>query len=388
MNIKWLNSGAIRRLNTDNDQGYTPDTVIQTTISNLFTTHIVANKGVIHNDIAQGTIADTLDNFNKIIDSFGGKLVFREYTKDSSKLSIFVHNNFVLKMRNSCDGYGSPSDDDKDRWVEIFTDKKELVDKFGKEIAPLLIQKIERGNVFALAATTAGLKFTDMGKAGSELVRDNYTKAVQESYDQIVEDLKSKKPSGRLAILDGPAGSGKTHLVKALLSEIEGMFVLVSAESIHELANPQIVPLLVEHKKQENIGDKPMIFILEDADSALVPRDSGNMGLISSLLNYTDGIFGALFDLRVVATTNAKKFQIEEALLRAGRLSCQVTVDLLPVEDANRIYTRLSEDKKFKFSKPTRLADIYAKANGFKITADKSNKITKDPNKLGFSNGA
>jgi hypothetical protein len=63
----------------------------------------------------------------------------------------------------------------------------------------------------------------------------------------------------------------------------------------------------LETKKPQNC---PILFIIEDADDCLVPRGSGNVSTISSLLNYTDGIFGSMLDLRIIATTNAEKMEI------------------------------------------------------------------------------
>ncbi len=383
MNPIWLTGEAIKRLNQDNDQGYTPDVVLQTLISNLFASYNAVNELAMYEYTLAGTMTVPEKEFMEIAESFGGQLVYNELSPKSGKLRIYVHNNFVLKVQNSSDRYGSPGEGG-DKWIEVYTSDKDLIDTFIKTFKPLLIRKIKRGVVFALASQGGNLKFTSMGVAGSDLVKDNYTFEVQEAYDEIVKDLKAPTPSGRLSIIDGPAGTGKTHLVKALLSDVKGMFVLVSPDTIHELANPNIVPLLIETRQENAKTGEPIIFILEDADAALVPREGGNMGLISSLLNYTDGIFGALFDLRVIATTNAKKFQIEEALLRAGRLSVQITVDALPKEDANRIYQRLSNDTSFSFTEPVKLADVYAKAHGNKMTKEKSSKLLKEPGKLGF----
>jgi ATP-dependent Zn protease len=379
----WLVGEAIKRLNQDNDQGYTPDVVIQTLLSNLFATHSAVNKLKISEFTISGTLTCTEAEFFEKVDSLEGIQVYNEVSPRSGRLRVYVHEHFCLKVQNSSEKYGTPGDG-QDKWIEIHTSSDEVLEKVVSLFKPILVRKIKKGSVFALANRGGSLQFTSMGIAGDTLVPENYTQEVQDAYNQIVTDLNSSKPSGRLSIIDGPAGTGKTHLVKALLSEVRGMFILISPETIHELANPSIVPLLISTREDHSKTGEPIIFVLEDADAALVPREGGNMGLISSLLNYTDGIFGALFDLRVIATTNAKKFQIEEALLRAGRLSVQVTVDLLPIEDANKIYRRLSKDEADVFTEPVRLADVYAKAHGFKSTKEKSGKAPKESGKVGF----
>jgi len=62
---------------------------------------------------------------------------------------------------------------------------------------------------------------------------------------------------------------------------------------------------------------------------------------ITSILNMGDGIFGSLFDIRIVATTNAKQEEMDEAITRPGRLSKRVYVGFTNYEEANRIFQRL-----------------------------------------------
>jgi len=99
------------------------------------------------------------------------------------------------------------------------------------------------------------------------------------------------------------------------------------------------------------------------------------------LLNYTDGIMSDLLNIRFIATTNAPHLQIDPALKRAGRLLKHCLVDELAVEQANKIYSRLTEDKGTDwFTEPTSLASIYARASGAElydegILEDKEKKL-------------
>jgi SpoVK/Ycf46/Vps4 family AAA+-type ATPase len=67
---------------------------------------------------------------------------------------------------------------------------------------------------------------------------------------------------------------------------------------------------------------KPTILILEDADDALIARDQnlGAKASLAAMLNLSDGILGAVLDLRIIATTNQKIENVDNAILRPGRL--------------------------------------------------------------------
>ena len=89
-----------------------------------------------------------------------------------------------------------------------------------------------------------------------------------------------------------------------------------------------------------------MILVLEDADKCLVTMDKNNINSIQSLLNLGDGILGSLLDLRIIATTNAKELDMEEALVRKGRLSRMLEVGPLDLATASGVFKRLLPGKK------------------------------------------
>jgi ATP-dependent 26S proteasome regulatory subunit len=119
----------------------------------------------------------------------------------------------------------------------------------------------------------------------------------------------------------------------------------------------------------------PILFIIEDADHCLVPRDDGNISTISSLLNYTDGIFGSMLDLRIIATTNAEHMDFDKALLRPGRLCRHVVVEPLSPEKAQQVYKRLTDGKEVTYTSKKTLAQVYADARGGFESAEIDKKV-------------
>lgn len=220
-----------------------------------------------------------------------------------------------------------------------------------------------KGMVFTLAKTMHGYNLTSIGLAGNPIERTNYSHKVLASYDHIVEDLNSEAPSGRISIMAGPPGTGKTYLIRSLLSEVpKAAFVIVPPHLVEDLGSPEILPSLTAAKNEMN---GPIVMILEDADQCLVPRRAntkdGNMNAISSLLNLGDGILGSVLDLRIVATTNAKEIEMDPAIRRPGRLSEYVHVGSLEPAEAAQVLYRLTS-KKVANDKPMTLAEAYLKA--------------------------
>ncbi len=236
----------------------------------------------------------------------------------------------------------------------------------------------KKGAIYCIVKQGPHLSLSSIGNAGIPLVSGNYTQKVMEDYRFAIKDLKSENPSGRIVVMRGPAGTGKTHLIRALLLEVpDAMFVLISPEVIVNLAGPELLPLLMNYRGGTT---GPIILVIEDADKCLVARATENMSSIQSLLNLGDGILGSMLDIRIIATTNADELKMETAILRPGRLSKMMEVGSLDAATAQGIFSRLlpdvsmpieltsqEDDKPFEMS----LAQVYsvARKNGWEPPA-------------------
>ena len=226
----------------------------------------------------------------------------------------------------------------------------------------------ESKGIYCVMDTQRGLRLNHVGYPAKKLIPTNYSKKVLEGYERIISDIASDKPQGALSIISGPAGTGKTYMTRAIIeaTEREALFIMIPPSIVDNMSGPHMIPLLVDIKSEYLQNKQCVVFVIEDADSILVPRGADNMSAISNLLNCTDGILGALFSMRVVATTNADSVKIDDALVRPGRLSCKLEVGPLSKEEAIAAYdaiTKTSNGAGLIDSAMT-LAEIYALANG------------------------
>lgn len=262
--------------------------------------------------------------------------------------------------------------------VTLLSIDKDEVDRF-KEITKSYLEKTKKNTVSVLTASMDGFYLNPIGTLDAPLVRDNYTSDVLSSFDFVTNDLKSLNPFGRLVIVNGPPGTGKTYLIRGLINELEGnTIVLIPPKMISEIDGPSLLPTFISHKKR---NQRPITLIIEDADSCLAPRMNDNISSISSLLNHTDGILGSLLDLKIIATTNQENMEFDEALTRAGRLSRHIEIKTLEANKATEIYKRLVGDNYkdgFEYNEPTILADVYADARVYGI--GELTEYEKDPN--------
>lgn len=159
----------------------------------------------------------------------------------------------------------------------------------------------------------------------------------------------------RGVLLYGPPGNGKTHLLKALIREMEKPCLYVRSARSSDEHEAESLQRLFGRARQMT----PCVMVMEDLDS-LVPQAK-----ISSLLNELDG-FATNHGLLVLATTNYPE-KLDPALVnRPSRFDRKFELQL-PSEDLRREFLRKFVDKWPKSRRPNskQIAKLARKSEGF-----------------------
>lgn len=172
------------------------------------------------------------------------------------------------------------------------------------------------------------------------LVRENYQDYVLKGFDSMVKQIMSPDPNGRLHLLEGPPGTGKTRFISALVSEVEAKFIFVPVIEAHGLLSPDFMSLLSYEVAEHGV---PIVIILEDSEALLQKRkraSSGEAAMISGILNLCDSPIAAGLNLHIISTFNAKLDEFDDAIKRKGRLATHIKFSELSYEHAKAIYER------------------------------------------------
>lgn len=269
--------------------------------------------------------------------------------------------------------------------LKIVSSNREVFDAVRKYAYPLLKNE-PRGRIAIICSSMKGPVIHHLGVSGSPLIRNNYHPDVIHDFDHVVHDLNSKNPCGRISIFDGPPGTGKTYLVRALTDLVpRAQFLLLPSQLISDISGPTLAPTLLEFRQSTSANPIPLILVIEDADSCLVRRGADNMTAISSLLNVGDGIFGSILDLRIVATSNAGHLEGDEsmdpAISRPGRLCRRLSIGALDGTQAASQYAELGGhgEPPWKPSESVTLAEVYRA-----VATNGAARLAKPTKKIGF----
>lgn len=268
-----------------------------------------------------------------------------EFVESDKTYTYFYKDNFIRVSVYEEEGFNSRKKDNCSLTF-YYPVTKQCVDK---EFLSLISNSHEP-KVFLLNQEYGDFVFTKFSVSLPQTfdLGLNYGKGFEIVSEKIIESLNNNH-SG-LYMLHGPPGTGKSTYIKYLASVLKKDVIFFPTSMVGDLTNPSIVNLLT--KKQN------CILILEDAEKAITKREfNSDSSLVSTLLNMTDGILGDVLKLNVIVTYNCDRQDIDEALLRKGRLKAEHSFNKLSIENVKKIVKKLKLN--IDVNEEMTLADIF-----------------------------
>jgi hypothetical protein len=229
--------------------------------------------------------------------------------------------------------------------------------------------KVTRNKIFIVYRSSSGFakKGFNVKKINVDL-EENYNDDFPDMSSKIITGLNSKDKTN-LVILSGAPGVGKTTYIRYLASKLKKNIIFVSPDMVTSITDPAFIPFLMDNNDS--------ILIIEDAEPALEKRGhGGRSSAVSNVLNLTDGLLSDCLNISIVATFNTGSKNIDEALLRKGRLLMNYRFDKLDIEKSKKLLKKLGH-LEVEVTEPMTLSDIY-------YYGSENNGDDKEKRKIGF----
>lgn len=166
-------------------------------------------------------------------------------------------------------------------------------------------------------------------------IRENYPKKLRADLDKLIEcNLNSL--NGSLALLHGPAGTGKSFFIRALIEAWKAkcqVNYIIDSDSLFAAGSADyLVQMLCLPKATGKFG----LLLLEDSGEMIMKDAKMLLGqAMSRMLNMADGILGQGSRTMMLISTNEEVGSLNDAVVRPGRCFAQLNFPAFPAEEAN-----------------------------------------------------
>ena len=159
-----------------------------------------------------------------------------------------------------------------------------------------------------------------------------YGQGFKEKHNKYLQLVQEKDHSG-LFIFHGPTGGGKTNYIRYLIasSKLETNFIFYPVTLLKDISSPELIAFITHYKNA--------ILVIEESEDSVKSREAlaADRASIANLLNVSDGLLSDVLNLKIICTFNTDIRNLDDALLREGRLLGVHNFPKVSPERANKI---------------------------------------------------
>lgn len=289
--------------------------------------------------------------------------VTQQYKINDFKAGYYYNDSLYLMIHCNCGLPENKVEKDEDDYPAMSGDSnvavsisfcpliknKRQIQKFLEELLELdvLFVPDSEKNFYMIAQNAHGLYKQKTTFNNIEIKDGRYDLYYGKSFphEKILSFVKDEHPES-LMLFHGIPGSGKSNLIKNLITECNDDVIYIPPSMVSVISQPSFVSFMLENRG--------CVILIEDAEEILsIDRNSGTQ----NILGMTDGFLRDSMKMRIICTFNCDLKKVDPALLRKGRLYLEYRFGELSIEDGQRLADHCGLD--IKIDKEMTLADIF-----------------------------